>query len=94
MFLTKKCIFFTFALGCKEGGPFIFQLEAPSLDEAMPLLIKRIPYQRYLSKEYRIKLKTILLNNYTIEEMSGMKNAYRIDWEGRESTLFVVKDYL
>ena len=90
----KEMYFFTFALGCKEGGPFIFQLEAPSLDEAMPLLIKRIPYQRYLSKEYRIKLKTILLNNYTIEEMSGMKNAYRIDWEGRESTLFVVKDYL
>ena len=90
----KESLFFTFALGCKEGGPFIFQFEAPSLDEAMPIWIKRIPYQRYLSKEYRIKLKTILLNNYTIEEISGMKNAYRIDWEGRESSLFVVKDYL
>ncbi len=46
----KELCLFTFALGCIEGGPFLFQIEASSIDEAITIWIKRIPYQRYLSK--------------------------------------------
>ena len=90
----KESCLFTFALGCLEGGPFIIQCEASSLDEAINIWIKRIPYQRYLSKGFRIKLKTDISNKYTVEEIYGMYNAYKIDWEGCNSTLFVLKDFL
>ena len=90
----KELCLFTFAFGCLEGGPFIIQCETSSLDEAISIWIKRIPYQRYLSKEFRIKLKSDISKKYNIEEMYGMKNAYKIDWDGCESTLFVIKDVL
>lgn len=88
----EEMYLFTFALGCIEGGPFIIQFKASSLDEAMAIWIKRIPYQRYLSKEFRIKLKTDISKKYSIEEMYGMENAYKIDWGGCDSSLFVIKD--
>ncbi len=94
MILPQKTCLFTFALGCLEGGPFVVQCEASSLDEAISIWIKRIPYQKYLSKEFRKKIKTDISKNYKVEEMYGMKNAYKIDWDGCDSTLFVVKDYL
>lgn len=93
-FPHKDLYLFTFALGCKEGGPFIVQCKASSIDEAITIWIKRIPYQRYLSKGFRIKLKTEISKNYNVEEVFGMKNAYKIDWDGCESTLFVIKDSL
>lgn len=34
--------------------PFISQFEASSIDETITIWIKRIPYQKYLSKEFRI----------------------------------------
>ena len=90
----KELCLFTFAFGCLEGGPFIIQCKASSLDEAISIWIKRIPYQRYLSKGFRIKLKTDISKKYNVEEMYGMKNAYKIDWDGCKSTLFVIKDSL
>ena len=90
----KELCLFTFALGCIEGGPFLFQIEASSIDEAITIWIKRIPYQRYLSKGFRIKLKTDVSKKYSIEEMYGMENAYKIDWVGCDSSLFVIKDFL
>ena len=90
----KELYLFTFALGCIEGGPFITQFEASSIDEAITIWIKRIPYQRYLSKGFRMKLKTDISKKYNVEEMYGMKYAYKIDWDGCKSTLFVIKDSL
>ena len=88
----KELYLFTFALGCIEGGPFIIQCEASSLEEAIFIWNKRIPYQKYLSKEFRTKLKTDTSKPYNIIEQYGMKNAYKIVWNSCESTLFVIKD--
>jgi len=90
----KKLCLFTFALGCIEGGPFIIQCEASSLEKAISIWIKRISYQKYLSKDFRIYLKTNISKKYNVTELSEMKKAYKIDWEGCESTLFVIKDSL
>ena len=90
----EELCLFTFALRCFEGGPFVIQCKAFSLDEAIAIWIKRIPYQKYLSKEFRKKIKTEISKKYYVEEIYGMKNAYKIDWDGCDSTLFVVKDFL
>ena len=74
----KELYLFTFALGCIEGGPFIFQIEASSIDEAIAIWIKRIPYQRYLSKEFRIKLKTDISKFEThISRLETEKQTYK-----------------
>ena len=90
----KGLCLFTFALGCLEGGPFVIQCKAFSLGEAIAIWIKRISYQKYLSKEFRIKIRTGISKKYYINEICGMKNAYIIDWDGCDSILYVVKDSL
>ena len=83
---------FTFALGCVEGGPFITQCEASNIEQAISIWKRRIPYQRYLSKEFRNYLKLSTRKRFVVEELSEMNDVYQLNWEGSNFTLYLLNN--
>jgi len=83
---------YTFALECIEGGPFITQCEASNIEQAISIWKRRIPYQRYLSKEFRNYLKLSTRKRFVVEELSEMNDVYQLNWEGSNFTLYLLNN--
>ncbi|MBQ8715204.1 MAG: hypothetical protein IJ552_08365, partial [Prevotella sp.] len=70
----------------------ITQCEASNIEQAISIWKRRIPYQRYLSKEFRNYLKLSTRKRFVVEEQSEMNDVCQVNWEGSNFTLYVLKN--